>query len=122
MAYNEDTADRIRQTFYHKDIAFTEKKMFMSICFMVDEKMCICTHIDKKTDEDVLMCRLSELDKQTNIESGACLPMEMAGRQMNSFVFVPETSFRTQKQLDYWLQLCLDFNPLAKKSKKIKGI
>jgi len=48
MAFNEKTAQRIREILLSKGADFTEKKMFSGICFMVDNKMCCGTHIDKK--------------------------------------------------------------------------
>lgn len=118
MAYNENTAHRIREIFLDKGVAFTEKKMFSGVCFMVDEKMCCGTHIDKKTGEDVLLCRIGEAAYETAVERPDCIPMEFTGKPMKGYVFVLQEGHKTNKQLAYWLQLCLDFNPLAKKSRK----
>ena len=52
MAFNEKTAQRIREILLSKGANFTDKTMFSGICFMVDNKMCCGTHIDKKTDEE----------------------------------------------------------------------
>lgn len=118
MAFDENTARRIREFFYDKEVAFTEKKMFSGICFMVDEKMCCGTHIDKKTGDNLLLCRIGEDKYETVIERDDCIPMEFTGKPMKGYVFVLENGFHSNKKLAYWLQLCLDFNPLAKKSKK----
>lgn len=59
MAYNEDTIQRIREYFQEKNVDFYEKKMFAGICFMVDDKMCCGSHIDKKTNQDFLLCRIA---------------------------------------------------------------
>ena len=118
MAYNEDTAQRIREHLFEKEVAFTEKKMFMGICFMVDDKMCICTHIDKKSGEDFLLCRVGETAAEELIEQGNCLPMDMGERTMKGYVLVPEATFRASKEFSHWVELCLQFNPLAKSSKK----
>ncbi|MGF1558921.1 MAG: hypothetical protein ACFCUL_07520 [Flavobacteriaceae bacterium] len=37
---------------------------------------------------------------------------------MKGFVFVSAEDVDTAKDLDNWIQLCLDFNPLTKSSKK----
>jgi len=37
---------------------------------------------------------------------------------MKGFVFVSADEIDMQNDLEYWIQLCLDFNPLAKSSKK----
>jgi len=117
MPYNEKMADRIREFFYDKGVDFSEKKMFSGICFMVDEKMCCATHIDKRTGEDVLLCRIGDELYETALEEPDCIPMTFTGREMKGYVYALENGFRTAKGLTKWLQRCLDFNPKAKKSK-----
>lgn len=39
---------------------------------------------------------------------------------MKGYVFVNEGALKGKKGLDYWVQLCLDFNSRAKASKKPK--
>jgi hypothetical protein len=90
MAYNESTADRIRAVFYHKEVAFTEKKMFAGICFLVDEKMCCGTHIDKDSGEDYLLCRIGDEAFSAALEMNHVIPMEFTGRAMKGYVFVKE--------------------------------
>jgi hypothetical protein len=118
MAYNEATALRIRNVFYDKGVLFTEKKMFSGICFMVDDKMCCGTHIDKKTNDELLLCRIGETAYESALENENCIPMEFTGKPMKGYVFVTQNGHQSTKDLNYWMQLCLDFNPLAKKSKK----
>ena len=86
---------------------------------MVDNKMCCGTHIDKKTGENLLLCRIGEGEYKKAIERNDCLPMNFTGKEMKGFVFVTEEGFQNNN-LAYWLQLCLDFNPLAKRSKSKK--
>jgi hypothetical protein len=118
MAFDEKTAHRIRQFFETKGIEFSERKMFSGVCFMVDDKMCCGTHIDKKTDENLLLCRISEDEYKNAIERNDCLPMNFTGKEMKGFIFVTEEGFQNDNRLADWLQLCLDFNPSAKRSKK----
>ncbi|UOK41717.1 MULTISPECIES: TfoX/Sxy family protein [Flavobacterium] len=120
MAFNENTAQRIREFFQQKNVDFYEKKMFSGVCFMVDDKMCCGTHIDKKTNEDFLLCRIGEDAYVKAIEMDNVIPMEFTGKPMAGFIFVTESGHKSAKDLAYWLQLCLDFNPLAKASKKRK--
>lgn len=117
MAYNEETAQRIRNYFHEKGIAFTEKKMFMGVCFMVNDKICAGTHTDKKAGTEVLLCRIGELASEAALEKEFVEPMSMAGRVSKGFVWVAEEGFGQEKDLAYWLQLCLSFNPMAKRSK-----
>jgi hypothetical protein len=118
MAYNEEIVTRIKQILILKEIDFSEKKMFGGVCIMVDDKMCCGTHTDKNSSENLLLCRIGER-KQLEIEEDTnCIPMEFTGKPMKGYVYVLENGFSTNDKLAYWIQLCLDFNPLAKKSKK----
>ncbi len=120
MAVQEDTLQRIRQILRKKGIAFDEKTMFAGVCIMVDDKMCCGTHIDKKTGENMLMCRLGEAAAEAAMDEPHVTPMNFTGKTMKGYVFVTGEGFRKEKDLDRWLQLCLDFNPTAKKSGKKK--
>ncbi|UTA66451.1 TfoX/Sxy family protein [Emticicia sp. 21SJ11W-3] len=117
MPYNEAVLNRIRDILTEKQVSFTEKTMFSGVCIMVDDKMCCATHTNKKTGEDVVLCRLSPEDFATAIENPDCLPMDFSGKAMKGYVYVTERGIRTRKDLEHWLQLCLNYNPLAKKSK-----
>ena len=118
MAFNESTADRIRMIFNRKNVHFSEKKMFAGICFMVDDKMCCGTHIDKTSGEDFLLCRVGDEFYNSALEMNYVIPMEFTGRAMKGYVFVTEAGVETDKALDFWIQKCIDYNPIAKKSKK----
>lgn len=118
MAYNENTVQRIRENFTGKGVDFTEKKMFSGVCFMVDGKMCCGTHTDKKSGEDLLMCRIGEQAYGKALEDNNVIPMEFTGKPMKGYIYVNEAGFSNAVGLNHWLQLCLDYNPLAKASKK----
>ncbi len=118
MAFNENTAQRIRRFFQQKEVDFYEKKMFSGVCFMVEDKMCCGTHIDKSSGEDFLLCRIGDEAYEKALEIDHVIPMEFTGKAMKGFVFVTENGHQNTKDLAYWLQLCLDYNPLAKASRK----
>lgn len=120
MAYDEYLADRIRQQLKEKQIVFTELKMMGGLCLKVDDKMLCGLHIDKKYGDSLLMARVGESVYETELEKRACLPMDFTGRPMKGYVFVTPDGFDTEDDLSYWLDLCLDYNPLAKASKKRK--
>ena len=48
--------------------------------------------------------------------------MDFTGKPMKGYIFVAAEGFDLDADLEYWIQLCLDFNPLAKSSKKKKII
>jgi hypothetical protein len=118
MPFDELIADRIRRVLDEKGTVFSEKKMFSGICFMVDDKMLCGTHIDKKSGDSVLLCRIGEKAYEKAIERDDCIPMEFTGKAMKGYVYVLQQGFKSKKDLSYWLQLCLDHNPDAKSSKK----
>jgi TfoX/Sxy family transcriptional regulator of competence genes len=52
------------------------------------------------------------------MEKEGCRPMDFTGKVMRGYVFVDAAVLRTKKQLDYWVQLALEYNKIAKASKK----
>lgn len=120
MAYDEYMADRVRQIFKEKKVHFTEKKMFGGLCFMVDEKMCCGLLFNKKKNTDFLMARIGEDASVDAMKREGCHPMDFTGRPMKGYVFVTPDGYDLDDDLEYWIQLCIDFNPLAKASKTKK--
>ncbi|WP_259070040.1 TfoX/Sxy family protein [Mucilaginibacter sp. X4EP1] len=111
MAYNTKLADRIREALMHLPVV-TEKEMFRGICFMVDDKMCICVSGDE------MLCRLGADAAEDALENNFVRQMITRGKPMKDYVYVGEEAYLNKKDFDRWIQLCLDFNPLAKASKK----
>jgi len=120
MAYDEYMADRIRQVFKAKNVAFEERKMMGGLCFMVDDKMCCGIHFDKRKNTDLLMARIGEQASEEALKRKGSHPMDFTGRPMKGFVFVDPDGFDDDEDMEHWLQLCLDFNPQATSSKKKK--
>jgi hypothetical protein len=44
--------------------------------------------------------------------------MDFTGKPMSGFLFVEAEGVDMDKDLEFWVQQCLDFNPLAKSSRK----
>ncbi|MCB0600973.1 MAG: TfoX/Sxy family protein [Saprospiraceae bacterium] len=118
MAYDEFIADRIRQAFNDQGARYTEKKMMGGLCFLVDDKMCCGIHLDKKYGDHLLMARIGEEAYARAIKDPHCLPMDFTGRPMKGYVFVTSAGFDQDEALARWIKLVLDFNPLAKSSKR----
>jgi len=112
MAYDEHLADRICTLLKRQNVIFDEKKMMGGLCFMVNEKMCI--GIVKET----LMARIDPEIYEESLKIEGCNEMNFTGRPMKGFVFIDPEAIDSDKDLEYWVQLCLDFNPKAKKSKR----
>lgn len=118
MAYDEFLAERIREYFQNQKANFYEKKMFGGLCFMVNDKMCCGIHFDKKKNCDFLMARIGEEAYEDAIQQDGCFPMDFTGRPMKGYVFVVDEFLDHHKDLHFWLDLCLQFNPQAKSSKR----
>lgn len=112
MAYNEYLADRIKQFLNEKSVAFISKKMMGGLLFMVDNKMFV------GVNRDEIMARINPNIYEESLEEKGCKEMNFTGRPMKGFVFLSDEAIDLDKDLHYWLQLALDFNPLAKASKK----
>ncbi len=120
MAYDEFLADRIRRIFQQKKSDFYEKKMFGGLCFMVEDKMCCGIMYNKKQETDLFMGRIGEEAMEDAMKKPGSHPMAFTGRPMKGFIFVSPEGYDAEKDLEQWVQLCLDFNPFAKASKKRK--
>ena len=112
MAYNEQLAERIEQLLEEKKISYFSKKMFGGLCFMVEDKMCL------GIVKEELMARIGPNGYQEALEKEHCKEMNFTGRAMKGYVYIEPDGLDMDEDLEYWLQRCLDFNPLAKASKK----
>ncbi len=75
-------------------------------------------HIDKNTDSSLLMARVGPDQYEKALAKPHCMEMTFTGRSMKGYVFVSAEGIDSDEDLEYWIQLCLDYNPLAKSSKK----
>ena len=114
MAYNEKLADRTREIIALTHKITEEKKMFGGLCFMVNDKMCV------GVEQERLMVRLDPAKYDEVIEKEGCKPMDFTGKVMKGYVFVDADTLKTKKQLEYWVTLALEYNKIAKSSKKKK--
>lgn len=112
MAYNEFLADRMRLILKEKSVPYMEKKMMGGLTFMVDEKMCV------GIVKDDVMARINPEIYDEALKKTGCKEMKFTGRPMKGFVFVSPEGTDMDDDLAYWIQLALDYNPLAKSSKK----
>ena len=66
------------------------------------------------------MCRIGPDKFETAVEMNGCSAMVHNGKTMKGFVFVSEDALKTKKDFQFWINLALDFNKLAKSSKPKK--
>jgi TfoX/Sxy family transcriptional regulator of competence genes len=114
MAYDENLEDRIQRILHDKRVDFTKKKMMGGLTFMVDDKMCV--GIVRNT----LMARIDPEKYEEALKKKGCREMDFTGRPMKGFVFIEPSGIDMEEDLEYWILLALEYNPLAKKSPKKK--
>ncbi len=102
MAYDENTAERVRRILCGRR-GLTERKMMGAICFMLSGHMC-CGVMGT-----ALMIRLGRGANERRQGGRHVRPMEIAGRRMTGFVLVDPDGFQTEAALAKWIQLGLDF-------------
>ena len=110
MAYNEQLADRVREILVDQPL-IEEKEMMGGVAFMVNHKMCVGV-----LKED-LMARIDPEIYVEVMEKHGCREMDFTGRPMKGFVMISPEGTTRQKDLEYWIQLALEFNRKAKSSK-----
>ncbi len=114
MAYNEKLADRTREIIARTHRNVEEKRMFGGLCFMVNDKMCVGVEAER------LMVRLDPERYDEVMEKEGCKPMDFTGKIMKGYVFVDIEVLNTAKRLEYWVNLALEYNKVAKAAKKKK--
>lgn len=112
MPYNEQLANRVREKLSETETDIEEKKMFSGLCFMVNGKMCVGVNAEH------LMVRFDPEIHDNIMEKEGAAPMDFTGKVMRGYVFVDIAALNTRKKLDYWMNLALAYNPIARISKK----
>lgn len=113
MVFDEYLADRIRNQL-SSSVNFTEKKMFGGIAFMVNDKMAV--GIIKQE----LMVRVNPEIQNQLLGINGVRRMDFSGKPMKGFLLVSSECIDSEENLKYWIDLTLEYNPLAKSSKKKK--
>ncbi|MEM1406678.1 MAG: TfoX/Sxy family protein [Bacteroidota bacterium] len=114
MAYDEFLAERVRTVLNQRKVIYNEKKMMGGLCVMVDDKMCV------GVVKDQLMARIDPDVYNKVLNQRGSKEMDFTGRPMKGFLFIKPEGVDLDNDLEYWVDLCLKFNPRAKASKKKK--
>jgi hypothetical protein len=113
MAYSIELAERIRAFLLTKpNLKIEEKKMFRGLAFMINGKMCV------NVSNDNLTCRFDPCFQNEVSKRKGFQPMIMKGQEYKGYCYVSKDGFKTKKDFEYWLTLCLNFNEKAKGKKK----
>ncbi|MEO6286843.1 MAG: TfoX/Sxy family protein [Dyadobacter sp.] len=113
MPYDNNLADRVREYLSKmEDFDIVEKKMFGGLAFMVNDKMCI------NVGEQQLMCRFDPKLTEELSERTGFSPMIMNGKVYKGYCYVDSVGYKNNKDFEFWIKLCLDYNDKAVSSKK----
>ena len=86
--------------------------MFRGLTFMVNVKMCI------NVSGENLMCRFDPKLQDEIAEKKGYQPMIMKGKEYNGYCYVSPEGIKAKNDFEYFVNLCLEFNKVAKFSKK----
>jgi len=106
MTYNLARTEQVRQRLAGiTDVE--EKKMFGSIGFIVNKKLCIGVG---DHPNHVMMVRVGPDKYEEALKRSGSRPAIMRGREMKGYVFLTEEALNSQNDVDYWVGSALDFN------------
>jgi len=112
MAYDEYLQERIERILSDKTVVYEAKKMMGGLCYMIDGKMCLGI---VKND---FMARVGPDLYLDLVDKEGARPMDFTKRPMKGYLFVEPDGVDREDDLEFWIDQCLAFNPIAKASKK----
>ena len=118
MAYNENLANRIRESLGDRN-ELTEKKMFGGLSFMLGGNMC-CGIM-----KDDLVVRVAPDSYEKALARPHARPMDFTGRPVKGMVYVGPEGYTSDQGLKYWLDQGLSFAlslppKISKPTRKVK--
>lgn len=117
MAYDINLVDKVREYLAEiPNIDIEEKEMFNVLNFMVNGKTCICVSGEN------LMLRFDPKLQEEISEKNGYETMLMKGKEYKGYCYINPEGFKDRKDFEYFVNLCLDYNKIAKSSKKKKII
>lgn len=114
MPIDELLVDRMKNIFELLQVDYTEKKMFGGNCFMVDNKMLIAAL------GMGLLARVGPTEIEELVKRPGASQMLQNGRKMTGYALVEHEGYDSDSELEFWIIKCLEYNPIAKASKKKK--
>ena len=115
MAYDTNLADRVREYLAEMPgLDIEEKEMFNVLNFMVNGKTCVCVSDEK------LMLRFDPSRQEELYEKDGYETMLMKGKEYKGYCYINPDGFKNRKDFEFFLNICLEYNKVAKSSKKRK--
>ncbi len=113
MSYDTNLADRVREYLAEvPDIEVEEKEMFAVLNFMVNGKTCVCVSGEN------LMLRFDPKLQDELSERNGYETMLMKGKEYKGYCYINPEGYRDKSDFVYFLSICLEYNKVARKSKK----
>ena len=103
MAYDEELAERIRQTL-DGEAGITEKRMFGGLAFLVGGNMAVAA-----SGQGGLMVRIDPSDAEVLTEDPHARRMEMRGREMDGWLRVESAGAESATDLQRWVETGLTY-------------
>lgn len=113
MAANRLLLTMVRDSLVSVHTVF-EKSMFGGVCFMVDDKLCVCV------GNNYLLCRLDPDNYAAELALPGVSQMTSGDRIMRGYVRVDENVLNTVADVMAWVNRALAYNEFAKPSKPKK--
>jgi len=114
MAYDKNLVDKAREYISEvPNIEGEEKEMFNVLNFMVNGKTCICV-----SGENLMLRFDPKLQEELSEKKGET--MLIKGKEYKGYCYINPDGFKDKNDFEYFVNLCLDFNIIAKSSKKRK--
>lgn len=113
MAYDTNLADRVREHLAKiQGLEIEEKEMFQVLNFMVNNKTCVCVSGER------LMLRFAPSRQEELYEKDGYETMLMKGKEYKGYCYINPEGLIDRKDFEFFLGLCLEYNKVAKSSKK----
>lgn len=103
MAYDEDLAGRIRAALGDEQ-GLSERTMFGGLAFLIDGNMAVAA-----SGQGGMLVRADPDSSDELLAKNGVRPMEMRGRQMRGWLRVDDAAVRTERQLDTWVRVGVDY-------------
>jgi TfoX/Sxy family transcriptional regulator of competence genes len=98
MAYDDELADRVRET-VGREKGVTEKKMFGGLAFLINGNLAVAA-----SSKGGLMLRVDPTETETLLRDGRAEPFEMHGRSMNGWLRIKADDQTPDDELADWVR------------------
>ena len=115
MTYDTNLVNRVREYLAGvSNLEIEEKEMFNVLNFMVSGKTCICVSGEN------LMLRFDPKLQGELAEKIGYETMLMKGKEYKGYCYINPEGFKDKNDFEYFINLCIDYNNISKKSNKPK--